>query len=76
MKTVLSCCTAKVFAQALLPMATMSPPPQAAAGNDNKVRSVSRSAWPGPQDCSTITQEISAAYPRFESLKVGQCTPR
>ena len=26
MKTVLSCCTAKLFAQALLPIATMGPP--------------------------------------------------
>ncbi len=46
MKTVLSCCTAKVFAQALLPMAAMSPPPQAAAENDNKSGSVPRNAWP------------------------------
>jgi hypothetical protein len=50
MKTVLSCCTAKVFAQALLPMATMRPP-QSAAENDNKVGSVLRTAWPGSQDC-------------------------
>ncbi len=46
MKTVLSCCTAKVFARALLPMAAMSPLPQAAAENDNKAGSVPRSAWP------------------------------
>ena len=50
MKTVLSCCTAKVFAQALLPMATMSPPPQAAAENDNKAGSASRGAWTGTSD--------------------------
>jgi hypothetical protein len=49
MKTVLSCCTAKVFAQALLPMATMSPPPQAAAENDNKAGSVPRKAWSGTE---------------------------
>jgi hypothetical protein len=51
MKTVLSCCTAKVFALALLPMAKMSPPPQATAENDNKAGSVPRSVWPGTQDC-------------------------
>ncbi len=51
MKTVLSCCTAKLFAQAVLPMAAMSLP-QAKAENDNKVRSVPRSAWAGPQDCA------------------------
>jgi hypothetical protein len=50
MKTVLSCCTAKVFAQALLPMAAMSPPPQAAAENDNKAGSVLKSVWPRTQD--------------------------
>jgi hypothetical protein len=50
MKTVLSCCTAKLFAQALLPMATMSPPPQAAAGNDNRARSFLRTAGAGTQD--------------------------
>jgi hypothetical protein len=50
MKTVLSCCTAKVFAQALLPMAAMSPPPQAAAENDNKAGSVPRAAWSRTQD--------------------------
>ena len=50
MKTVLSCCTAKVFAQALLPMAAMSPPPQAAAGNDNKAGSLLRTAWAGTQE--------------------------
>ncbi len=52
MKTVLSCCTAKVFARALLPMAAMSPPPQAAAENDNKVGSVPRTTWPGTQVCT------------------------
>ena len=52
MKTVLSCCTAKVFAQALLPMATMSPPPQAAAENDNKVGTVPRNARPRMKDCT------------------------
>jgi hypothetical protein len=52
MKTVLSCCTAKVFAQALLPMATMSPPPQAAAENDNKVGSVLRTAGAKTQNCT------------------------
>ncbi len=50
MKTVLSCCTAKLFAQALLPMATMSPPPQAAAENDNKAGSVPRNACSRTQD--------------------------
>ena len=49
MKTVLSCCTAKLFAQALLPMAAMSLP-QAKGENDNKAGSVSRSAWAGTQD--------------------------
>jgi hypothetical protein len=52
MKTVLSCCTAKVSAQALLPMATMSPPPQASTENDNKAGSVPRTAWPGTQVCT------------------------
>ena len=49
MKTVLSCCTAKVFAQALLPMAAMSLP-QAKAENDNKAGSFLRTAWAGTQD--------------------------
>ena len=49
MKTVLSCCTAKLFAQALLPMAAMSLP-QAKAENDNKAGSFLRTAWAGTQD--------------------------
>jgi hypothetical protein len=50
MKTVLSFCTAREFTQALLPMATMSPPPQAAAENDNTAGSLLRTAWAGTQD--------------------------
>jgi hypothetical protein len=49
MKTILSCCTAKPFAQALLPMAAMSLP-QAKAENDNKAGSFLRIAWAGTQD--------------------------
>jgi hypothetical protein len=49
MKTVLSCCTAKLFAQAVLPMAAMSLP-QAKAENDNKAGSFLRTAWAGTQD--------------------------
>ncbi len=59
MKTVLSCCTAKVFAQALLPMAAMSPPPQAAPGNDNKAGSFLRTAWPGTQDAREGRPRVS-----------------
>ncbi len=64
MKTVLSCCTAKVFAQALLPMASMSPPPQAAAENDNKVGSVLRTAGLGTQDYMrrSPTRYLSCLY--------------
>jgi hypothetical protein len=49
MNPVLSCCTAKLFAQALLPMAAMSLP-QANAENDNRAGSSLKTAWAGPQD--------------------------
>ena len=64
MKTVLSFCTAREFTQALLPMATMSPPPQAAAENDNKAGSATGSAWPGLQDCTrrSPTRFLSCLY--------------
>ncbi len=64
MKTVLSCCTAKVFARALLPMTSMSAPPQAAAENDNKVGSVPKIAWSKTQDCTrrSPTRFLSCLY--------------
>jgi hypothetical protein len=51
MKTVLSCCTAKVFARALLPIATVSLP-QAKSETDNKAAFFPRTAWPGTQVCT------------------------